>query len=117
MNAENITIIVILLFLTTFVGSLGAIYLKAGTERIPSMTIPNIVKNWRIWVGIILYIISCIANIALFKFLPYIVAFPMTSLTYVWTVILSYFIFKEKITWGKIFSIGLIIIGVIIISR
>ncbi|WP_242596159.1 EamA family transporter [Enterococcus plantarum] len=38
-------------------------------------------------------------------------------MTYVWTVIISYFIFKEKLSIRKVLAVILIIIGVFIISQ
>ena len=50
------------------------------------------------------------------KILDYSVILPLTSLTYIWTMVLSYFILKERITVKKIAGVCLILVGAIIIS-
>ncbi|MCI1290101.1 MAG: EamA family transporter [Lactobacillus sp.] len=114
--ANGMMIFVILMF-TTLTGSIGALTLKQGMNKIEKLTIVKMLTNWWLIGGVLLYLISSIANIYLYKFLPYSIAFPMTSLTYVWTVIISYFTFKEKITPLKIVAVLLIIAGIVIIAR
>ena len=112
----NMTKIVTLLLVTTLSGSIGALALKEGMNQLKSLTIANGLRNAWVYIGAFLYIVSSVTNIMLYKFLDYSIAFPMTSLTYVWTVIISYFTFKEKITFRKLLAIIFIIIGVFIIS-
>lgn len=114
MNAAGILII---LLVTTFSGSAGALALKKGMNELPKIQLKAILTNGWIYLGTGLYILSAVTNILLLKFLDYSIAFPMTSLTYVWTVIISYFIFKERLTLRKIVAVGLIVLGVFIISQ
>lgn len=110
-------LILAILLITTFSGSVGALALKKGMNDLPQLTIIAVATNGWIYLGSILYILSAATNILLFKYLDYSIAFPMTSLSYVWTVIISYFIFKEKLTFRKLLAICLIILGVFVISR
>lgn len=114
---SDLLIIISTLILTTFSGSFGALGLKQGMNELTELTFIKAITNKWLLIGSFLYIVSAVTNIILFKFLDYSIAFPMTSLTYVWTVFISYFTFKEKITPLKLVSIVLIIIGVIIISQ
>ena len=114
---SNLLIIVIMLALTTLSGSIGALGLKQGMNELPELTFVKVITNKWLLIGSFLYIVSAATNIILFKFLDYSIAFPMTSLTYVWTVFISYFTFKEKITPLKLISVVLIMIGVVIISQ
>lgn len=113
----SLTSIVTLLLLTTLSGSIGALSLKYGMNQLIELKISFVLKNRWLIIGVLLYIFSSVTNILLFNYLDYSIAFPMTSLTYVWTVIISYFIFKEKLTPLKCLAICAIIVGVIIISR
>lgn len=113
----NWGLVILILLVTTLTGSVGALVLKAGMSRISKLTFAACIKSYLIWGGVLLYLVSAVTNIFLYKFLPYSIGFPMTSLTYVWTVILSYFVFKEKINFLKVLAIVCIIAGVIIISR
>ena len=117
MASINWGMVILILLISTLTGSIGALVLKAGMGRIVKLTLGSVVKSGLIWGGVLLYIVSAVSNIFLYKYLPYSIGFPMTSLTYVWTVILSYFVFKEKISAVKVIAILCIIAGVIIISR
>lgn len=113
---NNMRILTILL-ITTFSGSAGALALKKGMNELPRIQLKAILTNGWFYLGAGLYSLSALTNILLLKFLDYSIAFPMTSLSYVWTVIISYFIFKERLTLRKIGAVGLIILGVFIISQ
>lgn len=113
----NLGMIVFILAITTFSGSAGALSLKQGMNQLEDLTVKKALKNPWLLVGTFLYILSAVTNIILFKYLDYSIAFPMTSLSYVWTVLISYYTFKEKITWPKIIAIVSIMIGVVIISQ
>lgn len=113
----NWSMIIGMLVLTTLSGSMGALGLKQGMNELAELTFVKAITNKWLIIGSILYIVSAATNIILFKYLDYSIAFPMTSLTYVWTVFISYFTFKEKITPLKLVSIVLIMIGVVIISQ
>ncbi len=114
---SDLVIIITILIITTLSGSVGALGLKQGMNEITELSVKKVITNKWLLIGCFLYIVSAVTNIVLFKYLDYSIAFPMTSLTYVWTVFISYFTFKEKITPLKIVSIILIMIGVIIISQ
>ncbi|MGM0217351.1 EamA family transporter [Enterococcus sp. AZ126] len=113
----NYATIVTILIITTFSGSAGALALRKGMNDLPQLTFKLVLKSGWIYLGSLLYILSAVTNIVLLKFLDYSIAFPMTSLTYVWTVIISYFIFKEKLSIRKVLAVILIIMGVFIISQ
>ena len=114
---SDLFIIILTLIVTTLSGSFGALGLKQGMNELTELTVVKAITDKWLLLGSFLYIVSAVTNIVLFKYLDYSIAFPMTSLTYVWTVFISYFTFKEKITPLKLVSIVLIMIGVIIISR
>ncbi|MBO0439429.1 EamA family transporter [Candidatus Enterococcus ikei] len=113
----NYATILLILVVTTFSGSAGALALKKGMNDLPQLSLKLVLTNGWIYLGSFLYILSAVTNIALLKLLDYSIAFPMTSLTYVWTVIISYFIFKEKLSVRKVLAVILIIVGVFIISQ
>ena len=78
-------------------------------------------KNINLYVGGFLYLLSAVINIWVLKWLDYSVVLPLTSLTYIWTMVLAYLILKEKITRGKfignlIIIVILILIGAVCVS-
>ena len=97
----------------TFIGSVASLFLKkaSGSNGIKSMLV-----NLNIYIGGLLYLLSAVLNIWILRFLDYSVVLPLTSLTYVWTMIISYLILKEKITIKKILGVVLILVGAVIVS-
>ena len=72
--------------------------------------------NLNIYIGGLLYLLSAVLNIWILRFLDYSVVLPLTSLTYIWTMIISYLILKEKITIKKILGVAFILVGAVIVS-
>ena len=103
---------IVLLVMTMF-GSVASLFLKKASG---SNDLIDMLKNINLYIGGFLYVSSAVLNIWLLKILDYSVILPLTSLTYIWTMILSYFILKEKITVKKIAGVCLILVGAIIIS-
>ncbi len=103
---------IVLLIMTMF-GSVASLFLKKASGL---NSLIDMLKNINLYIGGFLYVSSAILNIWLLKILDYSVILPLTSLTYIWTMVLSYFILKEKITVKKIAGVCLILVGAIIIS-
>ena len=103
----------ICLLIMTVLGSVDSLFLKkaSGTDGILAM-----IKNVNLYIGGFLYLASAILNIWLLRYLEYSVVLPLTSLTYIWTMVFSYMILKEKITKKKICGVFLILIGAICVS-
>ena len=64
----------------------------------------------------IIYVTAALLNIYVLKYLEYSTVLPLTAITYIWTMIISYKILKENITNKKKIGVILIILGAIIIS-
>ena len=103
----------LILIIMTLIGAIASLYLKKASN-LEGMF--NIIKNINLYIGGILYLISAILNIYILKFLDYSIVLPLTSVTYIWTMILSYFKLNEKINKKKIIGVILIIIGAILVS-
>lgn len=101
------------LLIMTMIGAVASLFLKKASG---SSGFVEMLKNVNLYIGGFLYITSAVLNIWLLKILDYSVILPLTSLTYIWTMVLSYFILKEKITLKKMVGVCLILIGAIIIS-
>lgn len=100
----------------TLSGSIGAFFLKKGTSKLVGEKLFHIIFIREIYIGGFLYLLGAAVNIYLLRFIPYSIVYTMTSLSYVWTMIISYFLLKENITWNKIVSVLLIILGVTILN-
>jgi drug/metabolite transporter (DMT)-like permease len=97
----------------TIIGSFAAFFLKKSTSM---ENIALIIKSKYLYLGGILYLLSALLNIYLLKVIPYTIVLPLTSITYIWSFIISYKFLKEKITYKKIIGISFIILGAFILS-
>ncbi|MEM4711040.1 MAG: EamA family transporter [Candidatus Woesearchaeota archaeon] len=117
---SNSLIILGLMIILTFIGATGSLFLKLGSKNFHlEASIKNIIlfiMNWKIIIGIILYGISSILFIIVLKMTDLSIAYPMTSMSYVFVTILSYKFLKEKINKYKIIGIILIITGVTLVK-
>lgn len=103
----------LLLVLMTLSGAIAFLFLEkaSGSEKIIYM-----LKNINLYIGGGLYLISALLNIFVLRYLDYSVVLPLTSITYVWTMIISYLILKESITKRKIAGVALILVGAVLVS-
>ncbi len=106
-------IIYVCLIIMTLMGSIASLFLKraSGSDGLKSLLV-----NPNLYIGGMLYLFSAVLNIWILRFLDYSVVLPLTSLTYVWTMIVSYLVLKEKITGRKIAGVLLILVGAVIVS-
>ncbi|MEM4336806.1 MAG: EamA family transporter [Candidatus Woesearchaeota archaeon] len=101
--------ILIVLF-TSFLGGVAALLIKKASQKF-SFNISLITKNKLLIIGFFLYIITSILFLVALKFGSLVELFPLTSTTYIWSVILSAKFLKEKINIYKILGIAVIILG------
>lgn len=96
----------------TLLGAIAAFFLKKASGF---NSIIELIKNFNLYIGAGLYLLSAVINIILLRFLDYSVVLPLTSITYVWTMVISYFFLKEKVGIKKLLGVSFIIIGCICI--
>ena len=101
------------LLVMTLMGSVASLFLKkaSGSDGIRSMLF-----NINLYVGGGMYFISALINIWVLRYMDYSVVLPLTSLTYMWTMILSYLILREKINKRKIIGVVFVLIGAVLVS-
>ena len=107
------TLLYTCLLFMTLMGSVASLFLKRASS---SQNIKAMLFNINLYVGGLLYLISAVLNIWLLRLMDYSVVLPLTSLTYIWTMILSYLILKERISRKKIIGVVLILIGAVLVS-
>lgn len=93
----------------TIIGAFGGFFFKKTASS--SKSILKILFSPYLYVGGMLYVMGGLLNIWALKKLPYTVVLPLTSITYIWTMLISYFILKEKITKKKITGVLCIVLG------
>ena len=101
-----------LLIVMTLMGAVAAFFLKKASGF---KNITELIKNLNLYIGAGLYLLSAIINIIVLRYLNYSVVLPLTSITYVWTMIISYLFLKENVGIKKLLGVSLIIIGCICI--
>ncbi|ADU27080.1 EamA family transporter [Ethanoligenens harbinense] len=94
----------------TLLGSLGGFFFKRSTS---GATIWEIAKSKFVYIGVLFYLAGAVANILVLKQLPYSVVYPMSAITYVWSMVFSRLILKEKFTKQKLIGIVAILIGAV----
>lgn len=102
-----------LIFIMTFLASFAALQLKLASAE------NNVVRlffNFHFIFGVSLYVFCSLMNIYLLKNIAYGVLLPTSSITYIWTLILSAILLKEHVSLGKIWGVFLIISGCILLN-
>jgi len=107
-------LLLIIMLASTVIAAVGSLFLKKGAANLKK----NIMSffNWNIIGGIVLYCIASIVYLLLLKNNDLSVVFPLTSLTYIWVLIISHRYFKENINKVNIIAIVLIMIGIAMVT-
>jgi multidrug transporter EmrE-like cation transporter len=103
------------IFLCGFVGSFGAVFLKAGAGRL-EMNVRSIATNWRLAAGISAYLLSSVFFVLGMRRGELSVLYPLVALGYLWTVVWSRIFFGEPLTKTKFVALGLIILGMAMLA-
>lgn len=115
-----------LIFTGVMLNAVAQILLKAGTNAIGhfEFSVENILPialklatEWHIIVALFCYAISVVVWILALSRVPVSIAFPMLSMAYVVNAIAAWYLLGEAFNPAKLAGMGVIILGVIIISR
>ncbi len=104
-----------LVLAASVIGSFGAVFLKFGAMNL-ELTAMGMIRNWRLALGIALYLLSSAFFMAGIKNGELTILYPMVSVGYIWTMIWSRLIFKEPITRYKVIGLGMIILGIAVLN-
>lgn len=96
----------------TVLGSFASLFLKKASG---STEIKKLLVNKNLYIGLIMYGVAALLNVWVLRYMQYSIVLPLTSITYIWTMIISYKILKENITKKKILGVICIVLGAIII--
>ena len=97
----------------SFIGSVAAVFLKAGADRLK--------QGWSAWAGKLaagvgLFLISSILYVWGLRDGSLTVLYPMVSLGYVWTLLWSRIFFGEPFNRPKVVGLALVLLGVVCIG-
>lgn len=93
----------------TLLGAVASLFLKLASN---SGSTVSLIQNIYFYIGGLLYFLSALLNIYLLKHIDYSILLPLTSITYIWTLVLSFAFLKEKISARLVLGITLVICGV-----
>jgi multidrug transporter EmrE-like cation transporter len=106
---------ILLVFFASFIGSFGAVFLKWGAGRLHRHW-STILYNWRLAVGVGMYLFSFVFYYLGVRQGELSVLFPMVSFGYIWTLVWSRIFFGEPFSARKIGGLALIIGGIILLN-
>lgn len=111
-----------LLFLSIVTGVTGQFFLKTGALKLGKVNAGNAIAHVfsiattpELVVGLMFYALGAIAYILLLTRVKLSVVGPSIALSYVFSVLLGYFLFKESIPFERILGLGFIVCGVILV--
>lgn len=106
---------ILLMFVAAFIGSFGAVFLKAGAHRI-SRNWRDMIRNWPLATGILAYGGSSALFVVGMRKGELSILYPMISLGYIFTLLWSRIFFKEPLTKAKFAGVGLILVGIVFLA-
>jgi multidrug transporter EmrE-like cation transporter len=115
-----------LIFTGVMLNAAAQILMKSGTNAIGhfEFSTANILPiglklatEWHIIVALCCYALSVVIWILALSRVPVSIAFPMLSMAYVVNALAAYYLLGEPFSSTKLVGMGVIILGVIIISR
>lgn len=104
-----------LVFIASFIGSFGALFLKAGAGRLHD-GLRYLVLNPKLILGVVLFVASSIAYVVGIRKGELSVLYPLVSLSYIWALLWSRLFLKEPLTRNKFYGLGLIVLGIVFIG-
>tara|TARA_Y100000310_G_C20520016_1_gene733178 strand:- start:523 stop:870 length:348 start_codon:yes stop_codon:yes gene_type:complete len=104
-----------LALLVTVIGTFAALFVKLGSNTF-SFNPKKIIKNYKLLLGLFLYVLANILFIFALKGGDLSVLFPLLAVGYIWVIPISVKFLGERITAMKLTGIMFILIGVILIG-
>ena len=111
-----------LLLISILASTSGQLFLKLGALKLGKVNSSNaishvlsIITTPELLIGLMCYGVGAITYILLLTRVKLSVASPAASLIYVFSVLLGYFVFQESIPINRVFGLGLIVCGVILV--
>lgn len=114
-----------LLFLgAVIVSSAGQAFLKMGAIKLGPVEagnaiekVLNILRTPELLIGLMCYGLSAVLFILVLTRVKLSVAGPAVSITYIFSVLMGYYFFKEAISIRHLFGLALIVCGVVLVVK
>lgn len=105
----------LLVLMASFIGSFGAVFLKAASTRFV-LNVRTLLTNYWLMAGIALYLLSSYFFVLGVRKGELTILYPLVSLGYIWTLFWSRLFFNEPLTRNKFAGLGMIIGGIILLQ-
>lgn len=115
-----------LIFTGVMLNAAAQILMKAGTNAVGhfEFSMANVMPigwklatEWHIVTALFCYALSVVVWILALSRVPVSIAFPMLSMAYVVNALAAWYLLGEELNPAKVLGIGIIILGVVVISR
>jgi multidrug transporter EmrE-like cation transporter len=116
----------ILVLVPIFIGTFGQIFLKKGMLQVGGFALRNtnmlhkfieIFLNPWVLAGFVFYFLSSLLWLIALSRIQLSIAYPMLSISYIFVLIASWFLFNEPVTLVRWGGVAVICAGVFLISR
>lgn len=104
---------VILVLFSTFIGAIGVLILKKGTNKYSFF---ELLRTRYLWWGVVLFVVASLLYVGALWREELSVIYPLASLAYVWTTLFSVKYLGEKMNSFKWLGLLGIILGVVLIG-
>ncbi len=111
-----------LLLFSTLVSVTGQVFLKIGANKLGEVKADNIISHVfsialtpELIAGLFCYGLGAIAYILLLTRVPLSIVGPSASLIYIFSVLIGHFFFHEPIPVYRLFGLGFIVCGIILV--
>jgi len=98
-------------------GAFASYYFKNASLRLDGPNIFLLLREKPLWIGGLLYLVAAANNIFLLGYLDYSILLPLSSITYIWTMLIAYKLLGEKITKKKIIGVAAIVCGALLLAN
>ena len=105
----------LILLAMTYLGAQASVFFKK-LSAIEKFSVRGILCSPYLYLGGGLYLLAALLNIYILSLMEYSKVLPLTSLTYVWTLLLSYLVFRERMSMQKVCGILFVMGGAVLIA-
>ncbi len=100
----------------SIIGAGGALYLKKGSSRFSLKRPWRILTNPQLLLGLFLYAASAVFYLNALRGGEVSLVYPLVSVSYIWVLLLSVWLLKEKLTARKMLGVLIIIAGIVLLT-
>ncbi len=105
----------VLVLVASFLGSIGAAYLKAGAAKLHG-GLRYLFLNVKLAVGVLLFLGSSVFYVLGVKHGQLSVLYPLVSLSYIWALVWARLFLNERFTRSKLVGLCLILLGILFVG-